>query len=57
MGLPLDWKEILGEEVEILGPNVAPHELARATGMVLEEFFVPLSLTIPREILGSNEIR
>ena len=57
MGLPLDWKEILGEEVEILGSNVAPLELARATGMVPEEFFVRLSLTFPRKILGSGEIR
>lgn len=57
LGLPADWKEILGEEVEILGPNVPPHELARAAGMVPEEFFVRLSLAIPRKILGSNEVR
>lgn len=57
LGLPADWKEILGEEVEILGPNGAPPELARATGMVPEEFFVRLSLTFPRKILGSKEIR
>lgn len=57
MGLPADWREILDDEVEILGPNVPPHELARATGMVPEEFFVRLSLTFPRKILGSEEIR
>ncbi len=56
LGLPADWREILDDEVEILGPNVPPHELARVTGMVPEEFFVRLSLAIPREILGSTEI-
>jgi len=57
LSLPADWNELLDHEVEILGPNVPPHELARATGMVPEEFFVRLSLTFPRKILGSGEIR
>jgi hypothetical protein len=57
LGLPALWKEILDDEVEILRPNVPPHELARAARMVPEEFFVRLSLTFPRKILGSKEIR
>jgi alanine racemase len=57
LGLPADWREILDDEVEILEPNVPPHELARATGMIPEEFFVRLSLAIPPEILGSTEMR
>jgi alanine racemase len=48
---------VAGEQVEVIGPHVPPHELAAGTDMIPEEFFVNLSADIPRQCRGGEEGR